>query len=155
MEQKSQKPSREIIIKDLAIQELQEVYEIEKSSFSSPWSYELWQKELSNPLSHNLIAKIEGEVIGYLCYWLVACEAHLLRIAIKREYRGKGYAKLLISKMKESLPEGIEIYLEVRDSNWRAIRFYESIGFKKIGVRKGYYTPEKEDAILMALKNKV
>jgi len=96
-------------------------------------------------------AAFDGDAICGFAYVSVApFEAELLRIAVSREYRGRGIAKKLLSLLSESaINAGCEdIFLEVRESNASAIALYESCGYVKTGMRKGFYKNPREDALL-------
>jgi len=133
-----------------------EILEIERSSFRTPWNLIQFLDELTNPVSH-LWGLIQDEkLIGYICFWTIGDEIHILNIAIHPEKRRKGMARYLLNQLINMAKEKdvSEIWLEVRVSNKPAISLYESLGFKKVGLRKGYYPDTHEDAILMSLKLK-
>lgn len=129
------------------------ILEIEKKSFISPWSLPQFLHELTNPSSYMWGLIDEERVIGYICFWIVRDEIHIMNIAIHPDMRGKGMARLLLDKLiKLAINKNISsIWLEVRPSNRIAINLYERLGFKKVGIRKGYYSDTHEDAIIMAL----
>ncbi len=131
-----------------------DILEIEKRSFITPWNLIHFLDELMNPSSHIWGIFQDEKIIGYICFWLVADEIHILNLAIHPDMRRKGMAKLLLDKLIDwAINKDIaSIWLEVRPSNKPAISLYEKFGFKKVGIRKGYYTDTKEDAILMELK---
>ncbi len=134
----------------------QEILDIELSSFITPWRLPQFIDELSNPYSH-IWGLVENDaLIGYICFWIIGDEIHILNLAIRPDMRGKGMAKLLLKKLIEMAKEKdiSNIWLEVRISNNRAISLYKSIGFEKVGIRKGYYSDTHEDAIIMALNLK-
>lgn len=136
--------------------DMDEVLEIERLSFPSPWSKRLFLNELVNPNSHIILARDQTDtLLGFACFWIVADEAHILNIAVHPMFRRQGIAKnLLIYLLDLSTQKGaIYFALEVRHRNLAAIDFYEGFGFKQVGIRKGYYTDTGEDAILMELKH--
>lgn len=141
----------------MSLRDLKEVHEIEVLSFSNPWTKGLFFAELQNPLSHpytvKLIRNNKDIVVGYTIFWVVSDEAHLLNIAVHPDYRGQGIGRKLIDFVIHTSDElGLRgIFLEVRRSNKAARNLYERVGFEYIGVRKGYYSDNKEDAMLMAL----
>jgi len=159
----------------MTVDDLEGVLEIERVSFPSPWPRSQFERELKNPLSYAFTAKVaspspislspegreegegEGEglrIIGYVIFWLVGDEAHILNIAVHPGFRRRGIAKALLSFTLELLLKkgGKGVFLEVRRSNLAARRLYKGFGFKEIGVRKGYYTDNQEDAIVMGLE---
>jgi ribosomal-protein-alanine N-acetyltransferase len=150
------KPSDEIIIERMEEGDLDEIIEIEKRSFPAPWSRNLFRETLSSPFSINLVArkKVDKGVVGYANFYLIGNEVQVLNIAIKPESRNRGYGSQFLSHAIGLLKaQGAEdFYLEVREGNSHAIRLYETLGFERIGKRKGYYPETKEDAIVMRLK---
>lgn len=137
--------------------DIDEVLEIEKLSFPSPWSRRLFMNELSNPNSHLILARDDtNAVTGYVCFWIVADEAHILNVAVHPRFRRRGIAKRLLTHVIEFAGNKGASYfaLEVRNRNQAAIEFYKGFGFKAVGIRKGYYADTGEDAILMELELK-
>ena len=89
----------------------------------------------------NIIARINNDAIGYISLSFVLDESELLKIVVKKNYRGKGIGKLLLNEAIQYLKERSikTIFLEVRKSNCVAIGLYENMGFKKISERQNYY----------------
>lgn len=142
----------EIIIRDIKIEDLDDIMEVEELSFHTPWSRESFIKEITeNKLALYIVAEIDGKVVGYCGIWIIVDEGHITNVAVHPEYRGnaigKKLVKALIAKCKKINIE--QLTLEVRVNNDVAIHLYESFGFKGVGVRKGYYTDTKEDALIM------
>lgn len=144
----------------MTFDDLEDVLGIEKLSFPSPWPRAQFEKEIKNQFSNKFTAKIAHDgkktVAAYIIFWVVADEAHILNIAVHPDFQRRGIAKRLLVFTLGQL-EGIgtrEVFLEVRRSNVHAQRLYMGFGFKVIGVRKGYYGDNNEDAIVMALSMK-
>ncbi len=139
------------LIRELERADIPRIREIETLSFTLPWSEGSIISEFENPLSHQLVLEENDEVIGYLFYWLVIDEAHLLNIAIHPDARGKGWARFLLHAMITHAKEnGMKsILLEVRANNESAKRLYRSFGFVETGLISNYYKEDKQDAILM------
>lgn len=134
--------------------DIDEVLEIERASFPSPWSKRMFLNELSNPNSRIILAKGEkDEILGFICFWKVAGEVHILNLAAHPGNRRQGIGKRLLAHVIEtSIADGAGLLaLEVRSRNRAAISFYKSFGFKEVGTRKGYYTDTGDDAVLMDL----
>lgn len=132
--------------------DLEQVLEIEKLSFPTPWSRNSFLSELrENEFAHYFVCRVDGRVMGYAGMWIILDEAHITNVAVHPQYRGKGFGHLLLAElMRQSLLRGSDrITLEVRKSNQAAQRVYEHMGFRATGVRKGYYTDTGEDAIIM------
>ncbi len=133
--------------------DLTAICEIEKVSFPDYWSEEAFRANLDDGSIFNVIC--DGYVIiGYEILSLIPPESELYNIAVLPEYRGTGAADLLYSETEKAAAEnGVDtVFLEVRESNLRARRFYEKTGFKAVGKRKKYYRYPTEDAVLM-MKN--
>lgn len=135
-------------------EDLDEVLEIEKLSFPSPWSKRLFLDELANPNSHIVLARDDTDaLLGFVCFWIVADETHILNIAVHPRFRRQGIASRLLAHVLEfSKRMGVQYFaLEVRNRNQAAIELYKGFGFRVAGIRKGYYSDTGEDAVLMEL----
>ena len=149
-------PSDELEIDEMKEADLDQIIDIEKRSFAAPWSKRLFRETISFPLSFNLVIrkKVDNEVVGYANFYVIGDEVQVLNIAVDPESRKKGYAASLldyaISVLSAEKPK--DFFLEVRTSNADAIRLYEGLGFKRVGIRKKYYRETNEDALVMHLK---
>lgn len=133
-------------------EDINQVLEVEKQSFTLPWTREAFVNELTiNQYAVYLVVEDEGKIVGYCGAWVVLDEAHITNIAILPEYRGQKLGEALLTKMIEiSISMKVtKMTLEVRVSNYVAISLYEKLGFVKGGIRKGYYSDNKEDAYIM------
>lgn len=141
----------DIQIRGLTFKDLDAVTRIEQKCFSTPWSREAFINELANNLAYYQCAVVDGDVVGYMGIWKICDEGHITNVAVLPEYRKKGIATALISKMIEvcKCSEMSSMTLEVRESNNDAIRVYEKFGFESMGKRPNYYYKPKEDAIIM------
>ena len=144
-----------IEIRQMAEGDLEEVSEIERESFPTPWSKGLFAKELAIPFARAFVAqeKDSGKVVGYLCFWLVDQETHILNLAVHPRRRRQGIGtRLLTFGVNYCRRQGVQqMTLEVRRSNLRAISLYRNFQFQPRGIRRKYYTDSGEDAILMGL----
>lgn len=149
--------SQGLVIRKAALMDVRAIFAIEKESFPTPWSRWTFLAELTQPISHFLVigpAPPEPwKVWGYVVFWVVAEEMHLLNLAVRPDQRRNGIARVLLSEaLEHSRTQGATVaWLEVRPSNTAARALYESFGFKEVGLRPGYYDDTKEDAILLAL----
>ena len=130
------------------------IYEIEKSVFAVPWSKKaLYEDIVENILSYYVTALSEKEkrVVGYGGMWLGQDEAHVTNIAVDKAFQGKGVGSAILEALiRKCEISGIRyMTLEVRESNYVAQRLYQKFGFKAEGIRKGYYSDNKKDAIIM------
>ena len=140
-------------IRAVSLDDLDDIIEIEKLSFVSPWTKRLFEETLISPISSSFIMKKDRATLGYIILYSVADEAHILNIAVHPSHRGKGCASSLIQYVLSYFErKGVhEFFLEVREGNMAAIRLYQRFGFEKIGKRKKYYTETNEDALVMCL----
>lgn len=132
-----------------------EVLEIERLSYANPWVADAFHHEVEhNALSRPRVAMTLEEphtVVGYCVSWLVFDEVHIQNVAVHPRHRGCGLARHLLGR---ALEEGVDAgarsaQLEVRASNAIALKLYASLGFSVVGVRKGYYSRPREDAVLL------
>lgn len=142
-------------IMEVKIADINEIIQIENSSYQSPWVKEHFEKDISNQYSINYIYKKDKELIGYLFGYLINDEYHLNKITIKEEHRCKKNGKLLFSYCLEKLINlDVKcIQLEVSSLNLIAQNFYKSLGFIKVGLRENYYSVH-EHAVLYNLEIK-
>lgn len=134
--------------------DLEKIMEIEHASFSSPWSPQAFISELrDNEYARYFCLELEGEIIGYMGLWFILEEGHITNVAISPGFRGKRRGEVLMRSVIQMMAqEGMErMTLEVRASNMPAQRLYGRLGFVKAGVRKGYYSDNREDAFIMWL----
>ena len=123
--------------------------DLERESFSDPWSRESILSSLASPLSYMRLAVRDGKVKGYLIASLVLDEGELLRIAVRPECRLEGVGRELVKTMLRENP-GIGVWrLDVRESNYAARKLYEEEGFCAVIRRRGYYEKPTEDGIMM------
>ncbi|MGI5901773.1 MAG: ribosomal protein S18-alanine N-acetyltransferase [Desulfitobacteriia bacterium] len=142
----------DIRIRPMAVDDIPTVIAIEEVSFSNPWSAESFYSELvRNIMARYYCLEIEKKVIGYIGFWVVLGEAHITNVAIWPGKRGQGWGEYLMRQVLRIMPGlGItKVTLEVRASNSKAQNLYRKLGFKPVGVRKGYYSDNREDAIIM------
>ncbi len=132
---------------------LDQVMQIEKVSFPTPWSKNSFDYELrNNEFAHYIVALAENrEVVGYAGMWVVLDEAHVTNIAVHQDYRGHSLGMaLMLQLIQWATVLGVQrVTLEVRPSNTPARALYARLGFLEYGRRKNYYSDTNEDAIIM------
>ncbi|MDA2910112.1 ribosomal protein S18-alanine N-acetyltransferase [Nitrospiraceae bacterium AH_259_D15_M11_P09] len=143
-------------------QDLAPILRIEQASFSSPWTRKMFEADLShNPFGRFLTARLDpdggarkGDLVGYMCYWLVFDELRLMNLAVEPSMRRQGIASDLIRHMLSVGRESgaVRAVLEVRASNVAARSLYERVGFRQVAVRRRYYTDPVEDAVLLGME---
>ncbi len=170
-------------VEPMRVDDIGAVLEIERHSFSAPWSARAYEYELRyNDLAHYFVARWQGAlqgpgsaragwnprdwlgsllhpaqplaeppIIGYVGFWLMAGEAHISTIAVSPQYRGRSIGEIILVAALDRAMElhATEATLEVRVSNVVAQDLYLKYGFVKVGMRKGYYTDNNEDAFIM------
>jgi len=142
-----------IEFRKLKLRDLNPIEEIERTSYPTPWSRSMFASELAKPSSICLGA-VDGEkdeLVGYLIISRYVDAWHVMNIAIAPEYRRRGIARRLMERLFEVTARDARrgYTLEVRVSNEAAIRLYEELGFRSRGIRRGYYTDNREDALIM------
>ena len=140
-----------LIIRTMTKDDIDDVYKVEEDCFADPWSKEVIRQELKNNLARYIVAEIDGKVVGYVGVWFVLDEGHITNVAVHSDYRGKKIGDKLIKELVELCKENnmSAITLEVRVSNIVAQNLYKKYGFKIGGIRKEYYSDNKEDAMIM------
>ena len=133
--------------------DLDAVDEIERHSFKTPWPAQVFAEELAREWARVDVARERGRVVGFVDYWLVQDEVHLLAIATHPDMRRKGVARRLLDHLLDlsRARNSALVTLEVRRSNVPAIGLYERAGFVVVGVRPRYYAEDNEDALVMTL----
>lgn len=115
----------------------------------SAWSMESLRSQLDKADSRCMVAVEDDMVIGFLAFEQVVDEGSIVEVAVHPGYRRRGIAHRLITSAINSADGLKTVFLEVRESNTPAVKLYESLGFERIAVRKGYYDHPKEDAVIM------
>ena len=144
-----------IELRRLALADLLAIEEIERRSYPTPWSRSMFAGELAKPSSICLGAfEAEGEdgaLVGYLIVSRYVDAWHIMNIAVSPDFRRRGIATALIQRLFELTDDRSRrgYTLEVRVSNDGAISLYERLGFTARGIRRGYYTDNREDALIM------
>ncbi|XOQ17377.1 MAG: ribosomal protein S18-alanine N-acetyltransferase [Sporanaerobacter sp.] len=144
--------SMDILVRNMREEDIDEVLEIERTSFTTPWSKEAFTLEITkNMLAKYVVAEIEGKVVGYGGIWLIIDEGHVTNIAVHEKYRGLGVGKKIMEALIDICSDRniVAMTLEVRKTNEIAKSLYTKYGFKEYGIRPGYYSDNNEDAIIM------
>ncbi|MEA2493243.1 MAG: [ribosomal protein S18]-alanine N-acetyltransferase [Thermoleophilaceae bacterium] len=137
-------------IRRLIYADLPHVIAIERRSFPTPWSLAMFVLELSKASGICLAALDGDELVGYSVCSRYDTVWHLMNVAVNPDRRREGVAGALLTRLFDEADKPGEQYtLEVRPSNAGAIALYERFGFKRAGLRKGYYHDNKEDALIM------
>ena len=142
-------------IEPMRLGDLDDVMEIEKLSFKSPWSGQVFLEEMARDWALVDVVRdlARRRAVAFGNYWQVADEVHLLNLATHPEARRAGHASRMLAHIVAfGRAQGCRlITLEVRRSNAAALRLYRRYGFRAVGVRPNYYAEDQEDAIVMLL----
>ena len=140
-------------LRPLQLRDLSAIERIERASYPTPWSRSMFASELAKPSSVCLGAfDLEtAELVGYLVISRYVDAWHVMNVAVEPAHRRRGIATMLLERLFElTAGRGQRGYtLEVRISNVGAVALYGRLGFKPRGVRRGYYTDNREDALIM------
>ncbi|WP_199228910.1 ribosomal protein S18-alanine N-acetyltransferase [Sporanaerobacter acetigenes] len=142
----------DILVRPMLEKDIDEVLDIEKTSFATPWSKEAFTLEITkNMLAKYVVAEIQGKVVGYGGIWLIIDEGHVTNIAVHEKYRGLGVGNKIMEGLIDICRDRniVAMTLEVRKTNEVAKSLYDKYGFKEYGIRPGYYSDNNEDAIIM------
>lgn len=140
-----------LTIEMMTSKDIDGVFEVEKNCFEHHWSKESFKKELINENARYLVAKLDRKIVGYVGIWLILDEGHITNVAVHNDYRGQKIGDKLVQALVNLCKENNinSMTLEVRVSNIVAQNLYKKYGFKLAGIRKEYYSDNKEDAMIM------
>ncbi len=154
--------SGRVVFSPMQERDLEEVLALEQGSFTEPWTRKMFLGELQgNPFAVNIVARAgaagygaglaAGTFLGYIMFWVVFEELHLMNLAVRPEVRRRGLGRELVGHaLSVGAERGVRTaLLEVRASNRAALGLYESFGFARKSVRRGYYDHPREDAVIM------
>ena len=132
------------------------VLAIEQTAYAHPWTRGNFQDSLRSGYESQLLVA-DGELLGYFVAMKGVDEVHLLNITVAPAWQGQGWGRVLLDALAIwSRGQGAQwLWLEVRTSNQRALQIYERHGYRRVGLRKGYYPDgpgRREDAIVMSLR---
>jgi ribosomal-protein-alanine N-acetyltransferase len=132
--------------------DLDAVMGIERACFAAPWPRSVMADEIGGrSCSRVEVAEEAQGVTGFMIYWVIPPEAHLINLAVAPAARGRGIGRAMVQRlMAVAREESVsQVFLEVRASNLVAQRLYIGAGFEQIDVRRGYYADNGEDALVM------
>ena len=141
----------ELVLERMLPEDVPEVMAIDRLSFPTPWSEIAYRSEISNAAAYYLVARLGERMVGYGGAWMVIDEAHVTTLGVDPEFRGRKIGeRLLAALLLEARRRDVRrASLEVRESNQAARALYEKYGFVPVARRRGYYSDNGEDAIVM------
>lgn len=132
---------------------LAQVLDIERRAYPFPWTDGIFRDCLKVGYSAWVVTSPADEVLAYALMSMAVGEAHILNLCVEPAYQQQGLGRFLLTHLQRlARGAGMDLMLlEVRKSNAAAIALYDSMGFHKLGVRKGYYPAQNgsEDALLL------
>lgn len=142
-----------IEFRQLTLADLDAIEQIERDSYPTPWSRSMFAGELAKPSSISIGAVdiLTERLIAYLIVSRYVDAWHVMNLAVHTSYRRRGIAVQLMEELFDLTADDPRrgFTLEVRISNKVAVALYERLGFRATGVRRGYYTDNREDALIM------
>ncbi len=142
-------------VQPMGLRDLDDIMEIERLAFRSPWSRQVFIEEMDREWAHIDVLRERpgGPVVAFVNFWLVRDEVHILNVATHPDARRRGHASTLLTHVIDFAAGARCRYvtLEVRRSNQGAIRLYRKFGFRPVGIRPNYYVEDQEDAVVMLL----
>lgn len=140
-----------MILREMLVEDLDQVMKIERELFSPPWTREGFFTYLTHKDAMFLVVEEKGEILAYCGLLMVLDEGDITNVAVRPDRQREGIGHFLMdSLIRLAQEQGVTtIHLEVRVGNDTAIRLYERMGFTRDGIRKQYYTDPVEDALLM------
>ncbi|MEI3607744.1 ribosomal protein S18-alanine N-acetyltransferase [Pseudogracilibacillus sp. SE30717A] len=142
----------EFSIREMSSEDIKQVMKVDVASFTTPWTYEIYEQEVNhNKHAHYFVIEESENIIGYVGLWIVEEDAQITNIALLPQFRGyKIGEKLFGFAMQYAIQQGANrLSLEVRVSNIVAQKLYIKFGLVPGGIRKGYYPDNGEDALVM------
>ncbi len=145
-----------ITIRRMEGRDIPEVLEIDRSSFTLPWTERAYKYEVEeNKAARCWVATLDDRVVAMLVLWIILDEAHIATVATHPHYRRQGLGSRLLTRALVSAREegAVKALLEVRARHTTAQKIYRDLGFVEVGRRPKYYHDNDEDALLMTLDN--
>ena len=141
-------------IRTAELEDLNEIYNIEKKVFNDYWSLDLIKSEIiEKKYSRVTVLELKKKIIGYIFQRKIYDENHIINLAIDIPYQHKGYGKFLLIKFLEKYSNDTNVFLEVKEANLPAVKLYIDLGFEEVDRKERYYS-DGSNAIFMLRKNK-
>jgi len=141
-------------IRTAELEDINEIYNIEKKVFNDYWSLDLIKSEIiEKKYSMVTVLELKKKIIGYIFQRKIYDENHIINLAIDIPYQHRGYGKFLLMKILEKDDNDTNVFLEVKEANLPAVKLYIDLGFEEVDRKEGYYS-DGSNAIFMLKKNK-
>lgn len=141
-----------LVIEPMTDADVKEVLRIEQQSFSTQWPSNAFYQEIhDNKLAYYFVGRVGARVVAYGGIWVILEDSHVTTIAVHPDFRGRKYGEIMLLKLlDEAIERGASwMTLEVRESNTVAQALYRKYGFTTVSTRKGYYSDNNENALVM------
>lgn len=138
-------------LRQMRREDLPRVMQIERECFPTPWHESAYLTELVNRSAYYIVAELDEQIVGYAGMWVIMDEAHITTLGVARSSRGfKIGEQILVGLLDEAIRRGARrATLEVRQSNMVAQGLYKKYYFVPAAIRRGYYTDNQENAVVM------
>jgi ribosomal-protein-alanine N-acetyltransferase len=142
-------------IREMRNEDVPRVMEIERECFATPWHESAYYTEIANRSAYYIVSCVDSEVVGYAGMWVIMDEAHITTLGVARSHRGMRIGEQLLAGLVDEAMRrrARRATLEVRQSNEVAQGLYRKYGFVPAAVRRGYYTDNHENAVVMWIDN--
>jgi len=142
-------------IRNAIIDDAKEIFNIEKKVFKDHWSLKSIKSELNNlKYSKISVLEIERKIIGYVFQRIIDDQNHIINVAIDIPFQHKGYGRFLLKNILKEDSYDTNVFLEVKEANFPAVKLYTDLGFEEVQRKDGYYS-DGSSAIFMLKRNKI
>ena len=142
-------------IRNAIIDDAKEIFNIEKKVFKDHWSLKSIKSELNNlKYSKISVLEIERKIIGYVFQRIIDDQNHIINVAIDIPFQHKGYGRFLLKNILKEDSYDTNVFLEVKEANFPALKLYTDLGFEEVQRKDGYYS-DGSSAIFMLKRNKI
>ena len=142
-------------IRNAIIDDAKEIFNIEKKVFKDHWSLKSIKSELNNlKYSKISVLEIERKIIGYVFQRIIDDQNHIINVAIDIPFQHKGYGRFLLRNILKEDSYDTNVFLEVKEANFPAVKLYTDLGFEEVQRKDGYYS-DGSSAIFMLKRNKI
>jgi [ribosomal protein S18]-alanine N-acetyltransferase len=143
---------RTLDIAQMRVEDVPDVLRVESMCFTTPWPRNAFHNELTeNKLAHYFVGRLNDDVVAYGGLWVILEDAHITTVAVDPGHQRRQYGEqILVRLLDEAIERGAcWVTLEVRESNVAAQNLYKKYGFTVVNTRRGYYSDNDENALVM------
>tara|TARA_Y100001970_G_scaffold30581_1_gene37969 strand:+ start:743 stop:1192 length:450 start_codon:yes stop_codon:yes gene_type:complete len=141
-------------IRNAIIDDADEIFNIEKKIFKDHWSLKSIKSEFNNSKYSKIsVLEIERKIIGYIFQRIIDNQKHIINVAIDIPFQHKGYGRFLLKNILKDDSDDTNVFLEVKEANFPAIKLYNDLGFVEVQKKDNYYS-DGSSAIFMLKRNK-